>query len=137
MGQIGVDLDHHVVAEGEAGGEGLAVRAPEPHLAGPAQDIDPADLGRERLGLLGRAVGALVVDHDDVAAGSASRIRRTTRSMFSASLYVGIVTHTFVPDTFVPDRSHLGTRVQRGLRGPRATANRTGVVGRMWFVTNR
>ena len=42
---------------------------PRPILRGPAQHLDPAELGAERLGLLGGAVGAAVVDDEDVRVG--------------------------------------------------------------------
>src|SRR4029079_18131253 len=39
------------------------------HLARPAQHFDPAELGAERFGLVGGAVGAAVVDDEDVRTG--------------------------------------------------------------------
>ena len=67
--EVGVDLDHDVEAAGDADRVAGAVRAAEPELAGPAQHLDPAELGAERFGLLGGAVGAVVVDDEDVGVG--------------------------------------------------------------------
>ena len=50
--------------------------------------------GAELLGHVGGAVGAAVVDHQDPGLGQRGRIGRRTRSMFSASLYVGSTTRT-------------------------------------------
>ena len=122
--EVGVDLDHHVVAAREPGREALAVRAPEPHLPRPAQHVDAADLGRRaprpcrrcRRGCCRRRRGSS-------PSGAASRTRRTTRSMFSTSWYVGIVTQT-------SHRTRPSCRARGPVsRGPRAIAKRTGVVG--------
>ena len=69
MRQVGVDLDHHVVAAGDADRVTGAVRAAESHLVRPAQHLDAAELGAERFGLVGGAVGAAVVDDEDVRVG--------------------------------------------------------------------
>ncbi len=66
MREVGVDLDHDVEAAGDADRVPGAVRAPESHLARPAQHFDPAELGAERFGLLGGPVRAVVVDDEDV-----------------------------------------------------------------------
>ena len=66
MREVGVDLDHDVVAARDADRVAGAVRAAEPHLARPAQHFDAAELGAERFGLVGGAVGAAVVDDEDV-----------------------------------------------------------------------
>ena len=64
--EVGVDLDHDVVAAGDPDRVAGAVRAPEAHLVRPAEHFDAAELGAERLGLVGGAVGAAVVDDQDV-----------------------------------------------------------------------
>jgi hypothetical protein len=53
------------------------------------------------------------------------------RSMFSTSMYVGIVTHTRTLAPLVQARGPAGAR------GTLAIAKSTGVVGRMWLVMKR
>ena len=69
--EVGVDLDAGVVAALEAPGEAGPVRAAEPGLGGPLEQVHVGQLGRDLLHDLGGAVGAAVVDHQHTGAGQA------------------------------------------------------------------
>ena len=119
MREVGVDLDHDVVAAGDADRVPGAVRAAEAHLARPAQHLDAAELGAERLGLVGGAVGAAVVDDEDVRVGHRGRgCAAPACSRFSTSSRVGTVTQTLVM---------IGPSAAWARGRSRATAKSTGV----------
>ena len=69
MGEVGVHLDHHVVAPGEPDPEPGAVRGAEARLAPAPQHLDAAEVDVELLGAVGGAVGAAVVDDEHVGVG--------------------------------------------------------------------
>ncbi len=97
VGEVGVHLHQRLVALGQAELEALPVGAAEPGLGRPAQHLDAAQLVGQGLGQIGRAVGAVVVDHEDVdrRAWPTARMRRSTSAMVAASLYVGSTTRVF------------------------------------------
>ncbi len=84
MGEVAVHLEHELRAARQHVPEPVDVRAPQPLLAGAVEDLDPRQLGREPVGDLARAVGRVVVDHEDVDV--LVRERATIRSRFSRSL---------------------------------------------------
>ena len=69
MREVGVHLDHHVVAACEPDAEPGAVRGAEAGLRRASQHVDAAQQLAELLGLVGGAVGTAVVDHQDVGVG--------------------------------------------------------------------
>ena len=66
VGEVGVDLHADVGAAVDGPAEPLAVGRSEPAPPGAHEDVDAAVLGGQLLGQLGRAVGAVVVDDEDV-----------------------------------------------------------------------
>ena len=67
--EVAVDLDEVVVAAFEPPGEPRAVRATETALAGALEHVDLAELRSDRVRPCARAVGAAVVDDEDVTVG--------------------------------------------------------------------
>jgi hypothetical protein len=63
VGQVGVHLHTGIEPVVEAPSEAGPVGATEPGLVVAAEELDVADLLAQRLGDLGRAVGAAVIDH--------------------------------------------------------------------------
>ena len=73
MGEVDVHRHDDVVALVEGDGEALPVGAAEALLAGPAKSLIWPELGGRLLDELGGAVGAVVVDDQDVGVGDARR----------------------------------------------------------------
>jgi len=69
--EVGVHLDHvgDPLGPREHVAERVDVRAPEPLLARAMQHADPRVLARERVGELAGAIGARVVDDEDLHVG--------------------------------------------------------------------
>ena len=110
MREVGVHLDQHVVAAGEAHDEAGAVRRAEPGLAAAAQDIDRAELDVELLGAIGGAVGTAVVDYEDVGVGQ--RLTRTPENVLD------------VLDLVVRGQHHEDAHLRRAYRRPFSRACR-------------
>jgi hypothetical protein len=85
VGQVGVHLDEHVVAPLEPPSEARPVGRTKAGLGRSAQHLDRAEAGGGSLGEVGRAVGAAIVDHQDVASGTDARTSSRTSTTFSAS----------------------------------------------------
>jgi hypothetical protein len=66
VGEIAVHLHQYVVAAAQPLDETVPVGRAQAQLASPHQNVDPAKVGASGLSDLGRAVGAGVVDDQDV-----------------------------------------------------------------------
>ncbi len=92
VGEVGVHLHADLGAVVDGLAQPGTVRLAQPVLARSAEDLDVAQLGGERFGAVGGAVGAAVVDDEDRASGATLRTSRSSRSMLSISLNVGTTT---------------------------------------------
>ena len=75
VGQVGVHLDEPVVAAVEAHAEAVAVGVAEAVLLRAHEHVDLAELGAGGPGEVGGAVGAVVVDDEDVDRRARRRAR--------------------------------------------------------------
>ena len=67
--EVGVHLDHHVVATRQPDAEPGSIRGAEAGLRPPTQHLDAAEVDVELLGAVGGAVRAAVVDDEHVGVG--------------------------------------------------------------------
>ena len=76
MREVGVDLHEHVVAAVDADREAGAVRRRRDRSSSAGRSTSmPPELGADLVGEIGGAVGAVVVDDEDVGVGGGSRAR--------------------------------------------------------------
>jgi hypothetical protein len=88
VGQVGVHLADQVVAPGDPPAHAVAVGDADPGLGRAVQHVHPAELGPDALGDGSGAVGAVVVDHEDVGVGD-GRPRAAQELLDVADLVVG------------------------------------------------